>query len=46
MDGGVRNALDVQTALFYGADRVLVGRPIIRAVFDGKAESLKKVFDI
>lgn len=35
VDGGVRNALDVQTALFYGADKVLVGRPIIRAVFDG-----------
>ena len=37
VDGGIRSRLDVQTALFYGADRVLLGRPIIRAVFDGES---------
>ncbi len=35
VDGGIRNRLDVQTALYYGASRVLIARPIIRAVFDG-----------
>lgn len=44
VDGGVRTALDVQTAIFYGADRVLVGRPIICAVFDQKTEVLKTDF--
>ena len=36
VDGGIRSRLDVQTALFYGADRVLIGRPFIRSVFDGE----------
>ncbi|WP_027728078.1 alpha-hydroxy-acid oxidizing protein [Treponema sp. C6A8] len=36
VDGGIRNRLDVQTALYYGTSRVLIARPIIRAVFDGE----------
>lgn len=34
VDGGIRSKADVQTALFYGADKVIMARPLIRAVFD------------
>lgn len=34
VDGGIRTILDVQTALFYGADKVIIARPFIRATFD------------
>ena len=44
VDGGIRNAVDVQTAIFYGADRVLVGRPLIRAVFDDKMAEFSNAF--
>ena len=34
VDGGIRTILDVQTALYYGADQVIIARPFIRATFD------------
>ena len=34
VDGGIRTILDVQTALYYGADKVIIARPFIRATFD------------
>ena len=34
VDGVIRTILDVQTALFYGADKVIIARPFIRATFD------------
>ncbi len=34
VDGGIRTKTDVQTALYYGANQVIVARPLIRAVFD------------
>lgn len=42
VDGGLRTRKDVQTALFYGADKVIIARPLIRAVFDEGPEGIKK----
>ena len=35
VDGGIRTSRDIQTALYYGADQVIMARPLIRATFDG-----------
>lgn len=43
VDGGIRCALDVQTAIYYGADRVLAARPIIQSVFDNQTKNLIKL---
>lgn len=43
VDGGIRTGLDVQTAIYYGADRVLAARPIIQDVFDGQTKNLIKL---
>ena len=34
VDGGIRTKKDIQTALFYGADQVILARPLIRSTFD------------
>jgi isopentenyl diphosphate isomerase/L-lactate dehydrogenase-like FMN-dependent dehydrogenase len=34
VDGGIRTKQDIQTALYYGADQVILARPLIRATFD------------
>ncbi len=34
VDGGIRTRRDIQTALYYGADQVIMARPLIRATFD------------
>ena len=34
VDGGIRTAADVKTALYYGADKAIIARPLIRATFD------------
>ena len=34
VDGGIRTRKDIQTALYYGADQVIMARPLIRASFD------------
>lgn len=44
VDGGIRSKKDVQTALYFGATKVIMARPIIRAVFDDKPEELKKFY--
>ena len=38
VDGGIRTKEDVQTAIFYGADQVIMARPLIRAVYDNNPE--------
>ena len=34
VDGGIRTKQDIQTALYYGADQIIMARPLIRATFD------------
>lgn len=34
VDGGIRTREDIQTALYFGADQVIMARPLIRATFD------------
>lgn len=45
VDGGIRNREDVQTALYFGADKVIMARPLIRTVFDEGAEGLKSFIE-
>ena len=40
VDGGIRTHRDIQTALYYGADQVIMARPLIRATFDGTYDSV------
>lgn len=44
VDGGIRCKQDVQTAVYYGADQVIVARPFIRGTFDGNFQEVLKVF--
>ncbi len=44
VDGGIRSRLDVQTALYFGADQVVIARPLIRATFDNCYETAIKEF--
>ena len=34
VDGGIRTREDIQTALYYDADQIIMARPLIRATFD------------
>ncbi|MCQ2576264.1 MAG: alpha-hydroxy-acid oxidizing protein [Treponema sp.] len=34
VDGGIRTSEDVKTALYFGADKAILARPLIRAAFD------------
>lgn len=43
VDGGIRTKEDVQTALYYGADQVILARPLIRAVYDNEPEVFEKL---
>ena len=46
VDGGIRTKEDVQTALYYGANQVIVARPLIRATFDDHyTETVKELID-
>jgi len=44
-DGGVRSGVDVLKLLALGADAVLIGRPVVVAVFGGARQGLKLYFD-
>lgn len=41
IDGGIRTKEDVQTALYFGADRVILARPIISALTKGGAPQVE-----
>lgn len=44
VDGGIRCKTDIQTAIYYGADKVILARPLIRATFDENyAEVLRTI---
>lgn len=43
VDGGIRSTDDIQTALFYGADQVIMARPMIRAVFDEGSDGISNL---
>jgi 4-hydroxymandelate oxidase len=40
VDGGIRNSLDIRTALALGASQILTARPFITALFRGGTEEL------
>lgn len=42
VDGGIRSKEDVQTALFYGADKVILARPLIIGTFDDNYDDVVK----
>lgn len=44
-DGGIRNARDVRTARFLGADTVLAARPFISALCSGGEKKMKKAVE-
>ena len=43
VDGGVRTKHDVQTALFFGADKVIIARPFIAALLSNGIDGMTKV---
>ena len=46
VDGGIRTHEDIQTALYYGADKIIMARPLIRATFDNHfEETVKELLD-
>ena len=45
VDGGIRSGVDVFKALALGADAVLIGRPVIPAIYAEGAEGLKIYLD-
>lgn len=47
VDGGIRTALDVATAMAFGADKVLVGRPFITALCkNGESGVCRKALEL
>ncbi len=44
VDGGIRCKADVQTALYFGANQVVIARPFIRATFDKCYDAAVKEF--
>ena len=45
VDGGIRSGVDVFRAIALGADGVLIGRPILTAIYGGGAEGFKVYMD-
>ena len=47
VDGGIRSALDIATAMAFGADKVLIGRPLVSTFCKGGEELLcKRLLDL
>ena len=45
VDGGIRSGVDVFRALALGADGVLIGRPVLTAIYGAGAEGFKVYMD-
>jgi isopentenyl diphosphate isomerase/L-lactate dehydrogenase-like FMN-dependent dehydrogenase len=45
VDGGIRSGLDIFRALALGADAVLIGRPIVPAIYGGGEEGYRLYMD-
>ena len=45
VDGGIRSGVDVFRAIALGADAVLIGRPVLTAIYGGGAEGFKVYMD-
>ena len=45
VDGGIRSGVDVFRAIALGADAVLIGRPVVTAVYGGGAEGFRVYMD-
>ncbi|MBQ9733219.1 MAG: alpha-hydroxy-acid oxidizing protein, partial [Clostridia bacterium] len=45
VDGGIRSGVDVFRALALGADAVLIGRPVLTAIYGGGEEGFKVYMD-
>lgn len=45
IDGGIRTKEDIQTALYFGADRVILARPIISALTKGGASQVENLIN-
>lgn len=45
VDGGIRSGVDVFRAIALGADGVLIGRPVLTAIYGGGAEGFKVYMD-
>lgn len=42
IDGGIRSTLDIQTALYLGANQVIAARPFIHSVFTNGIDGMRK----
>ena len=45
MDGGIRSGVDVFRALALGADAVLIGRPVLTAIYGAGEEGFRVYMD-
>ena len=45
VDGGIRSGVDVFRALALGADAVLIGRPVLTAIYGAGEEGFKVYMD-
>ena len=45
VDGGIRTKEDIQTAIYFGADKVIAARPLLKSLFIGGEDGLEEEVD-